>query len=120
MKPRALQHQPADLSLESPLPYDRTLPRPPGALQRRRNASAREIADTTRKLEATRQFGGLLPERIHQPHWACIDCGRIYDNRDDAYFCHKTGASRVQICPRCNRRLCECSCPPLSRPSPTK
>src|SRR5438132_83189 len=111
MKPTVPQRQGSILNLESVAPDDQTLPKPPGRLPHRRKATTREIADTARKLEKTKRFGGLLPEFYHPPHWACPDCGRVYTNRNDAYLCHRVGANKIQICPTRQRRLSDCTCP---------
>jgi hypothetical protein len=110
MKSRTPQDQRVNLVLESLSEGDPRLPKPRGKLGKRPKESAFERS----KLEATKANGGLVPEYHEPQHWACADCGQIFINRDAAFHCHKLGANRIQVCPRCHRRLADCECPPLT------
>jgi hypothetical protein len=104
--------EPADLQLQTTSPDDRTLPRPRGR-RRRRKIKRRELA----KLEATKQFGGLLAEGSDAQAWQCIGCLGIYYTRTEAVGCCQKSANRVQQCRWCKRRISDCVCPPLSNTS---
>jgi hypothetical protein len=102
--------EPADLQLQTTSPDDCTLARPRGRILRRRSVDWNEL----HKLEATKRFGGLLPEGNGEQAWQCVACLAIYHTQAEAVGCCQKRANRIQQCKWCKRRLVGCTCPPLS------
>jgi hypothetical protein len=94
--PRA---EPQDLTLESVASDDRTLPKPRGA----RMALRAENPIEAISLQRTRDFGGLLPDRIGDQYWQCPRCQFISRDREIVVECCHLVPNRIQVCGICVR-----------------
>jgi len=104
--------EPAVLQLQAQAADDISLPKPRGF---GKHEVALAHAECT-KLEATKQFGGLLPIGQGSQYWQCPACGAIDANRELVAGCCQQIPNQVQICTNCLRthnqafRIGECQC----------
>src|SRR6516165_11858845 len=104
--------EPAILQLQAQAADDSSLPKP-------RGFGKLEVAPAhgeCTKLQATKQFGGLLPVGRGSQYWQCPSCGAIRADRQLVAACCQQIPNQVQICPKCLRihnqalRIGECQC----------
>jgi len=63
------------------------------------------------RLEATKHFGGLIPEFHDTQFWQCSECGSIHQSRGEASVCHAGATTnRIQVCSAGLHRLGDCTC----------
>jgi len=87
---------------------DQTAPKPLGYTPK---SGKLQIEHERLRLEATRFFGGLLPEHRDDQFWQCSECGLIHKSPEAAATCHGTTENRIQVCKRSLHRLADCTCP---------
>jgi len=91
--------EPAVLQLQAQAADDASLPKP-------RGFGKHEVAPAhgeCTKLQATKQFGGLLPVGRGSQYWQCPSCGAIRTDRQLVAACCQQIPNQVQICPTCLR-----------------